>query len=227
MKRIELDKNVIDEIIRLYNEEMLGSPSISEKLGMNKHIVLRVLKENNIKVGVPGQKFKGGKKIASKKYQNKNKERLTEYHKEWSKQNRDRLNDYHKEWREKNIDKHREKKRNYEKYKKNTDPIYKLISNFRTAIYTVLKENKLDKYTNYFNMVGYTAEQLKTHLEVQFKEGMTWENYGEWHVDHIKPISSFTFETCEDEEFKICWSLDNLQPMWGIENIKKGNKNYL
>jgi hypothetical protein len=56
---------------------------------------------------------------------------------------------------------------------------------------------------------------------------MTWENYGEWHVDHIKPISSFTFETCEDEEFKICWSLDNLQPMWGIENIKKGNKNYL
>jgi hypothetical protein len=158
------------------------------------------------------------------KYQNKNKERLTEYHKEWSKQNRDKLNEYHKEWREKNIDKHRENKRNYEKTKKDTNPIYKLISNFRTAIYIVLKENKLDKYTNYFNMVGYSAEQLKEHLEKQFKDGMNWENYGEWHVDHIKPISSFIFETCDDEQFKVCWSLENLQPMWGIENIKKGNK---
>ena len=224
MKRIELDKNVIDEIIRLYNEEMLGSPSISEKLGMNKHIVLRVLKENNIKVGVPGKKFKGGKKATYKRTYEKYKERKTEYHKEWSKQNREKLNEYHKEWREKNIEKHRETKRTYQKEKRHTDPIYKLISNFRTAIYIVLKENKLDKYTNYFNMVGYSAEQLKEHLEKQFNDGMSWENYGEWHIDHIKPISSFEFDSSDDEQFKVCWSLDNLQPMWGIENIKKGNK---
>ena len=226
MKRIELNIETINEIIRLYNDEMLGSPSISEKLGIKKHIVLRILKENNVKVGVPGQKFKGGKKIANKKYLIKNKERLTEYHKEWSKENRDRLNEYHKEWREKNIDKHREKKRNYEKYKKSTDPIYKLISNFRTAIYIVLKENKLDKYSNYFNMVGYSALDLKEHLEKRFKDDMSWENYGEWHIDHIKPISSFVFESVDDEEFKECWSLNNLQPMWGVENIKKGNKIY-
>jgi hypothetical protein len=224
MKRIELNIETINEIIRLYNDEMLGSPSISEKLGIKKHIVLRILKENNVKVGVPGQKFKGGKKIANKKYLIKNKERLTEYHKEWSKENRDRLNEYHKEWREKNIDKHREKKRNYQKHKRHTDPIYKLISNFRTAIYIVLKENKLDKYSNYFNMVGYSAEQLKEHLEKRFKDDMSWENYGEWHIDHIKPISSFVFESVDDEEFKECWSLDNLQPMWGVENIKKSNR---
>jgi len=224
MKRIELDKNIVDEIIRLYNEEMLGSPSISEKLGLNKHIVLRVLKENDIKVGVPGKKFKGGKKATYKRTYEKYKERKTEYHKEWSKQNRDKLNEYHKEWRGKNIDKHRETKRTYQKEKRHTDPIYKLISNFRTAIYIVLKENKLDKYTNYFNMVGYSTEQLKKHLEEQFTDGMNWENYGEWHIDHIKPISSFEFDSSEDEQFKVCWSLDNLQPMWGIENIKKGNK---
>ena len=149
---------------------------------------------------------------------------MTEYHKEWSKENRDRLNEYHKEWREKNIDKHREKKRNYQKHKRHTDPIYKLISNFRTAIYIVLKENKLDKYSNYFNMVGYSAEQLKEHLEKRFKDDMSWENYGEWHIDHIKPISSFVFESVDDKEFKECWSLNNLQPMWGVENIKKSNK---
>jgi hypothetical protein len=73
-------------------------------------------------------------------------------------------------------------------------------------------------------MVGYSAEQLKEHLEKQFNDGMSWENYGEWHIDHIKPISSFEFDSSDDEQFKVCWSLDNLQPMWGIENIKKGNK---
>jgi hypothetical protein len=224
MRKIEIEKNIVDEIIRLYNEEMLGSPSISEKLGINKHIVLRVLKENNVKVGVPGQKYKGGKKIASRKYQLKNQTRLSEYHKEWQKNNRDKLNSYHKEWREKNIDKHRETKREYQKYKRHTDPLYKLISNFRTAIYIVLKENNLQKYGHYFDILGYTPEDLIVHLEKHFNEGMNWENYGEWHIDHIKPISSFIFECSEDEEFKRCWSLDNLQPMWGIENIKKGNK---
>jgi len=227
MKKIELTKEKIDEILYLYNEKLLGSHSISKLVGLNKQIILRTLKENGVILGSSGRKFIGGKKIAEKKYRDKNKERLDEYYKEWSKNKKDHRKEYFKQYREKNKEKIKEVKRTYQKEKRHTDPIYKLISNFRTAIYTVLKENKLDKYTNYFNMVGYTAEQLKSHLEVQFKEGMTWENYGEWHVDHIKPISSFTFETCEDEEFKICWSLDNLQPMWGIENIKKGNKNYL
>jgi hypothetical protein len=227
MKKIELTKEKIDEILHLYNEKLLGSHSISKLVGLNKQIILRTLKENGVILGSSGRKFIGGKKIAEKKYRDKNKERLDEYYKQWSKNKKEHRKEYLKQYREKNKEKIKEVKRTYQKEKRHTDPIYKLISNFRTAIYTVLKENKLDKYTNYFNMVGYTAEQLKSHLEVQFKEGMTWENYGEWHVDHIKPISSFTFETCEDEEFKICWSLDNLQPMWGIENIKKGNKNYL
>ena len=227
MKKIELTKEKIDEILHLYNEKLLGSHSISKLVGLNKQIILRTLKENGVILGSSGRKFIGGKKIAEKKYRDKNKERLDEYYQEWSKNKKEHRKEYLKQYREKNKEKIKEVKRTYQKEKRHTDPIYKLISNFRTAIYTVLKENKLDKYTNYFNMVGYTAEQLKSHLEVQFKQGMTWENYGEWHVDHIKPISSFTFETCEDEEFKICWSLDNLQPMWGIENIKKGNKNYL
>ena len=55
-------------------------------------------------------------------------------------------------------------------------------------------------------------------------EGMTWENYGEWHVDHKLPITSFNFTTVFDDDFKKCWALDNLQPMWGNENISKSNK---
>jgi len=55
------------------------------------------------------------------------------------------------------------------------------------------------------------------------KDGMTWENYGEWHVDHKLPLSSFTFKDMNDPEFKRCWALENLQPMWGSENISKYN----
>jgi len=224
MKRIELEKEIIVEIIRLYNDEMLGSPSISEKLQIKKHIVLRVLKENNVQVGTSGQKFKGGKSESDKRWYKKNREKRLNYFSDWQKNNYEYRKKYMDEYRKINKEKIKEVKRVYQKEKRHTDPIYKLISNFRTAIYTVLKENKLDKYSNYFNMVGYSAEQLKEHLEKRFKDDMSWENYGEWHIDHIKPISSFTFETCDDEQFKECWSLENLQPMWGIENIKKGNK---
>jgi hypothetical protein len=53
---------------------------------------------------------------------------------------------------------------------------------------------------------------------------MTWMNYGEWHIDHILPIDSFNFQSYEDYQFKECWSLENLQPLWAIDNIRKGNK---
>ena len=130
----------------------------------------------------------------------------------------------HKEWREKNIDRHRENKRNYERTRKHNDPLYKLISNFRTAIYQVLKENNVDKNGHYFEILKYSPKELISHLEKQFKDGMTWDNYGEWHVDHSVPLSSFNIKEIGDSEFMKCWSLSNLQPMWGEENIKKSNK---
>lgn len=224
MKKIELDIPIVKEIIRLYNEEMLGSPSIAEKIGIKKHIVLRILKENNVKVGVPGMKFKGGKSVSDKKWYEKNKEKRLNYFSIWQKENYEYRKKYMDEYRLKNKERIKEVKRVYQKHKRHTDPLYKLISNFRTAIYIVLKENNLHKYGHYFDVLDYTPNELIEHLERQFIDGINWENYGEWHIDHIRPISSFIFESSEDEEFKKCWSLENLQPMWGIDNIKKGNK---
>lgn len=63
-----------------------------------------------------------------------------------------------------------------------------------------------------------------THLEKEFTDGMTWENYGEWHVDHIRPMASFDFISVDCADFKECWSLSNLQPLWGDENISKGSR---
>lgn len=66
MKKIVIDCELVKEIIRLYNFEHLGSPAISEKLNIKKHIVLRVLKENNVSVGPSGRKYKGGKSASDK-----------------------------------------------------------------------------------------------------------------------------------------------------------------
>jgi len=73
-------------------------------------------------------------------------------------------------------------------------------------------------------LVGFSLEQLKSHLEKLFQHGMTWENYGEWQIDHIKPISSFSFCLSSDPDFKECWSLKNLQPLWKKDNLIKGNR---
>ena len=224
MKKIVLNETEVKEIIRLYTEEMLGSPSISEKIGIHKTVIIRILKENGISVGKSGMKFKGGKSVSDKKYYQKNKEKRLKYFSDWQKENRDYLNGYHKEWRDKNIDRHRKNKRTYEKTRKANDPIYKLINNFRTAIYQVLKENNVQKNGHYFDILKYTPEELINHLEKQFKDGMTWDNYGDWHVDHITPISVHNIVEIGDEEFMKCWSLENLQPLWGEENIRKSNK---
>jgi len=72
-----------------------------------------------------------------------------------------------------------------------------------------------------FDIVGYTINQLKQHLEQQFDSKMNWDNYGSyWHIDHIKPASSFNQKN--DIEFKECWSLENLQPLEAKENMRKG-----
>jgi hypothetical protein len=224
MKKIELTESQVREIIKLYTEDLLGSPTISEKLKIHKTIVLNTLRDNGIVLGPSGRRNIGGKQVADKRWREKNKDSVREYVKTWNEKNKEHRKQYLKEYREKNIDNIRKTKRDYERNRKSRDPLYKLIANFRTAIYQVLKESNVEKNGHYFDILGYTPEELINHLEKQFTEGMTWENYGEFHVDHKLPISSFNIKEIGDEEFMRCWCLDNLQPMWGEENIRKSNK---
>jgi hypothetical protein len=226
MKKIIPTEEELKNILKMYNEDLLGSQTISEKTGISKPTILRILKENGIKVGISGRRFIGGREVTLRKYESKpeTKKRKSENHKKWSEKNREHLTEYHKQWRTENVDKWRKTKRDYEKNRKDSDPLYKLVANFRTAIYTVLKESNVDKYGHYFDVLQYTPEELINHLEKQFKDDMTWDNYGIWHVDHKLPITSFDIQEMGDEEFMKCWCLDNLQPMWGEENIRKSNK---
>mgnify|MGYP001217689456 CR=1 FL=1 len=86
------------------------------------------------------------------------------------------------------------------------------------------KDGKIAKNNTTFELLPYTKEELISHLESQFTDGMSWDNMDEWHIDHIRPVSSFNFTTTECEDFKKCWALDNLQPLWAKDNMSKGNK---
>ena len=74
------------------------------------------------------------------------------------------------------------------------------------------------------SLVSYSLDDLINHLERHFLLGMTWENYGEWHVDHKIPMAVFNFEKPEDVDFKRCWALSNLCPLWAKDNLKKGDR---
>jgi len=110
----------------------------------------------------------------------------------------------------------------YVREKHQNDPQYKLNDNFSGAIYKALRDDKNGYHWE--NLVPYNLEDLKEHLENQFEDGMTWDNYGDWHIDHIIPKSHFDFTDPEDEEFQECWALENLQPLWAEENLKKSDK---
>lgn len=100
----------------------------------------------------------------------------------------------------------------------------KMNNLLRQVIKYSLRGNKQGK--PWKELLPYSLEELKEHLESQFKEGMGWDNHSRygWHIDHIKPITLFNITSHEDEEFKKCWALDNLQPLWWHENLKKQNK---
>lgn len=95
----------------------------------------------------------------------------------------------------------------------------KRVSNYMRQ---TLKGNK--DYKHWEDIVGYTIKDLMRHLERKFKLGMTWDNYGKWHIDHIIPVSAFSYTSIDDIDFKRCWALKNLQPLWHWENESKGVK---
>ena len=101
------------------------------------------------------------------------------------------------------------------------NPMIRIRLNISRAINQSLRKGK---GTAWQNAVGYTLDQLKQRLENLFHPGMTWENYGKygWHIDHIRPVASFLFESVECAAFKQCWAIENLQPLWWDENLKKG-----
>ena len=110
-----------------------------------------------------------------------------------------------------------------------TDPKHNLSARMRGALRQALRRKGLGasaKNAPTFTLLGYSREELYHHIESFFTEenGYSWDNMSEWHIDHIRPVASFTFDSVDDPEFKACWALENLQPLWTTDNLSKGAK---
>lgn len=112
------------------------------------------------------------------------------------------------------------KKNEYFKNKYNSDLNFRIKTNIRNRIRMALKRNTKSATTN--ELIGCEICFLKTHLEKLFTDGMSWDNYGQWEVDHIIPCASFDFTIHEHQ--KKCFHYSNLQPLWKEDNMIKSNK---
>jgi hypothetical protein len=142
-----------------------------------------------------------------KEYQKENKEKIAEYQKEYQKENKEELIEHKKEYR----------KERYE-----SDPLFRMICSCRARTRTTFKSQGIKKNQKTFDLIGCTPEFLRDYLASKFTLGMTLENHGEWHIDHIRPISSF--DLTDPEQVKACFYYTNLQPLWGADNLQKSDK---
>jgi hypothetical protein len=126
---------------------------------------------------------------------------------------------YMQEWRTKNKDHQRQYRSQYHTNKYHSDPSYKLICLTRARIKKVLKGQRRDKRS--IEILGCPPELARLILEAQCNTyyGMSWDTHGDWHVDHKRPISSFSLDRVEE-----AFHISNLQPLWAFENLSKGAK---
>jgi hypothetical protein len=178
------------------------------------------------------QNTKYKKKKSSKNYRKLKRIPGTNYYKKHLEYNKKYLVKYNKynrvKWASLNpIQKAKEIKRVniYVSKRRKFDKLFNLKLILRKQVFRVLnKEKKARNNAKTFNLLGCTAEYFKEYIEKKFKPGMNWDNYGRlgWHIDHIKPIS--LAKDVEDIIKGKFFHYTNLQPLWGVENLKKSNK---
>ena len=139
----------------------------------------------------------------------------------WISKNPEKHRDFHRRWVANDPENAREAARRGSR-KRRLDPQTRCRMAFSTALWASLVGIRKRRPT--FELLGYTREQLISHLERQFQRGMSWDNYGDWHIDHIRPLSSFKIASKDDPSIQEAWGLSNLRPLWARENILKKDK---
>jgi hypothetical protein len=143
---------------------------------------------------------------------------MKEYNKKYRLENKDKL----KEKANQRIEYTRKKRINYHNKRKH-DVAYRMRRNLSKRLWRCLKSiNSFNIKPKTLKMLGCDMITLKKYLELKFKKGMSWDNYGEWHIDHIKPCALFDFSNIT--EIEKCFHYTNLQPLWASENCSKGAK---
>ncbi len=157
-------------------------------------------------------------------YRNQCKVCHTEYLDEWRKENREYLLKQNREYNAVNKEKraaysaeNREKDNKYQRNRRKADLCYRIKRNLRIRVWGALKG--INKSTPTLELIGCDIKEFRKHIERQFVEGMSWDNYGEWEVDHIRPCASF--DLTDTEEQSVCFHYSNTQPLWRTDNRAK------
>ena len=158
---------------------------------------------NKDKLAAKAKAYYKANKDKRKAYREANKDKRKAYQQAYQKTNKDKVNANAKA---------------YHKAKRKTDHLFKLKGNLRARTYLAFKSKGYKKESKTAKTLGASYKIVKKHLERQFTDGMNWENYGEWHVDHITPLAS---ANTKDELINLC-HFRNLQPLWAADNFSKG-----
>ena len=129
----------------------------------------------------------------------------------------DHAEDY-RQWRKTN----RRHLADYRKHLKETDPNFKVACSLRSRISALIRESGVKKEVRSTILLGCSIDEFRQHLESWFVDGMSWNNYGEWHIDHITPCSSFDLTKVDEQ--KKCFHYTNQRPLWAVDNLRKGNR---
>lgn len=159
-------------------------------------------------------------KFYRKNYDQKNKDKKQKHSKTYYEKNKKNIINKSTEYRNNNKDLVQKTVREYEKNRRKNDILFKLTGNLRHRTNMIFKNNNFFKNQKFKDYLGCTVEYLTDYLQKKFKNGMNWNNHGDWHIDHIIPLSS---AKTEEEVYKLC-HYTNLQPLWAKENMSKGNK---
>lgn len=153
------------------------------------------------------------------KYREKNREAVNKY----NSNNRELVSERNRKWRLNNPEKAKKACRDWYKRTKNkiTECLYEGI---KLRVNRLKNQNAEIQRKDLWKILGYSYDDFTKHIEKRFQPGMTWGNHGEWEFDHIIPVSFFQFQSHKDVEFKMCWRLENIQPLWKHQNRQKTNK---
>lgn len=162
------------------------------------------------------EKNKEKVKEARKRYYESNKEHILEQMKVYADSHKEQKAEYDKKYRQENKEKLRIQKKEWAKHSIE----HKIRCNLRRRIAHALKGESKSAHT--MELIGCSIEFLKEYVSKMFLDGMSWDNYGQWHLDHIRPCSSF--DLSDPIQQRECFNYKNLQPLWANDNLKKAYK---
>jgi hypothetical protein len=155
-------------------------------------------------------------RASARKYAANHREEACIRAQKWREENRERALAAVRKWAKAN----REWKTKYHREKLLTDPGYRLACALRSRLYCAIRDGL--KTGSAVRDLGCSIDELIAFIESKFTEGMSWSSWGEWHLDHIKPLASF--DLTDREQFLAACHYTNLQPLWAADNYKKGDK---